>query len=217
MQDPRLRLLAVVVLSLAAFSGLTGAFLAFLWYISCSGGPWMVRRSWWPLVAFVPLLLVTAALWFAGGEWFSYCARLGVVLLIAIYAYQDQKPGEFIQVCTWAFGPRVGFDIGLAGEMCFSAIHFLEGEVRRFRQAYRMKKVPFGVRSLIPLSTSLVFGLVRRADDQADLLLARGYERGGVSCARFGHSGKDYIASGIAVFLFFISFLPFREFFILVQ
>lgn len=217
MQDPRLRLLAVVALSITAFSGLLGAMLAFIWYLACSGGPGMLRRSWWPLVAFVPLLLVTAALWLTGINWFSYFARLGVVVLIAIFAYQDQKPGEFIQVCAWALGSRLGFDLGLAGEMGFSSIRYLEGEVRRVRQAYQLKKIRVGVRSLLPISTGLVFGIIRRAEDQADLLLARGYDRGGTACPGFTATGRDYFASGIAVFLFILCFFPVREFFILAQ
>lgn len=217
MQDPRLRLLAVVAISITAFSGIAGAFIAALWYLACTSGPGMLRRSPWPLVAYIPLFLVTAAIWITGGEWLSYLVRLGVVILIAIYAYQDQKPGEFIQVCTWAFGPGVGFDLGLAGEMGVSSIRFLGGEVQRVRQAYRLKGSPMGARALSSLATGLVFGLLRRAEDQADLLLVRGYERGGVSCEELSSPGRDRIVAGVAVFLFLLCFFPVREFFILSQ
>jgi energy-coupling factor transport system permease protein len=217
MQDPRLRLLAVVAISITAFSGIAGAFLAALWYLTCTRGPGMLRRSSWPLVAFIPLLLVTAAIWITGGEWLSYLVRLGVVILVAIYAYQDQKPGQFIQVCTWAFGPGVGFDLGLAGEMAVSSIRFLGGEVQRVRQAYLLKSSPIGARALSSIATNLVFGLLRRAEDQADLLFVRGYGKGGVSCAKFSSSRRDFIAAGVAFLLFLLCFFPVREFFILAQ
>ena len=217
MQDPRLRLLAVVAISLTAFSGVAWAFFSSLWYFACTRGPVMLKRSPWPLVAFVPLFLVTAALWITGGEWLSYLVRLGMVVLIAIYAYQDQKPGEFIQVSTWAFGPGVGFDLGLAGELGVSSIRFLGGEVQRVRQAYRLKNIPIRVRALTSIATGLVFGLLRRAEDQADLLLVRGYERGGVSCVKFSSPLWDRIAAGVAVLLFLLCFFPVRGFFILAQ
>jgi len=217
MQDPRLRLLSVVVLSIAAFSGIFGAVLAFLWWLFCSERPILLKRSWWPTFAFLPLALVTIALWVTGEDWFSYVVRLGVVLLIAIYAYQDQKPGEFIKICAWAFGPKRGFDMGLAGEMGFGSIRFLEDEVRRVRQAFLLKGIPSGTRSILPISAGLVFALLRRAEEQADLLLVRGYERGGIACAKFPSSRMDVFASGIAVFFLILGFLPVREFFILIQ
>lgn len=217
MQDPRLRLFSVIVLSITAFSCIAGAVLAFLWWVCCSGGPGLLTRSRWLLLAFIPLLLVTAALWITAGDWFSYLVRLGVVLLIAIFAYQDQKPGEFIKVCTWAFGSMWGFDLGLAGEMGFGSLRFLEGEIGRVRQALFVKGVSFGVKNVVAISAGLVLGLLKRAEDQADLLLVRGYERGGMACPAFSRSRLDVIVSGIALTFLILSFLPVREFFILIQ
>lgn len=217
MQDPRLRLFSVIVISITAFSSLTGASLAFLWWLFCTNGLGLLRRSSWPLLAFIPLLLVTIALWITAGDWISYLVRLGVVLLIAIFAYQDQRPGEFMKVCSWAFGPVRGFDLGLAGEMALGSLRFLEGEIERVRQAFFVKGIPFGIQSVIPVSAGLVFGLLRRSEDQADLLLTRGYVRGGMACPRFSQSRSDIFVSGIAIFFFILGFLPVREFFILIQ
>ncbi len=217
MQDPRLRLLSVVVLSIAAFLSIPGAALAFVWWLLFSGGPGLLKRSGWPLIAFVPLVLVTISLWITGMEWLSYLIRLGVVLLIAIYAYQDQKSGDFISVAAWALGPVKGFDIGLAGELGFGSLRFLEDEVRRMRRAVLLKGIPFGIKSILTISAGLVFALIRRTDEQADLLVTRGYTRGGMACARFTSSPMDLISSGIAISVFILCFLPFREFFILIQ
>lgn len=217
MQDPRLRLLSVVAISVAAFSGMAGAVLAFLWWLFFSGGPVLLKRSSWPLLSFIPLMMVTAAVWATGGEWFSYLVRLGVVLLVAMYAYQDQEPGDFMKVCTWALGPRTGFDIGLAGEMAFGSTRFLEEETRRRRRALAVKGIPVGVRSIVPFSAGLVFALLGRSEEQADLLVARGYTGGGTACGKFSSSTMDVISSGIAVSCFILVFLPVREFFILVQ
>lgn len=217
MQDPRLRFLSVVLLSIAAFYSIPGAVLAFAWWLLFSGGPGLLKRSGWPLIAFIPLALVAISLWMTGMEWLSYFIRLGVVLLIAIYAYQDQQSGDFIRVAAWALGPMKGFDIGLAGELGFGSLRYLEDEVKRMRRALFLKGIPLGIRTTFSISAGLVFALIRRTDEQADLLVARGYIRGGTACEGFSSSPIDLISSGIAIFFFILCFLPVREFFILIQ
>jgi len=217
MQDPRLRLLSVAALSLAAFLAVQGAVLAFAWWLLTRQGPVRIVRSKWPLVAFLPLALVTIVLFLTGTGWFSYSARLAVVFLIAVYAYQDQGPGEFLGVCTWLFGKKTGFEIGLAGELGLRSLRFLEEETERARQAFLLKGIPWGVKSIIPVSVNLLFGVLHRASDQADLLVARGFSRGGSSCVRFSPAGGDILLTIAAVAAAIAAFVPLGEFFILIQ
>jgi len=121
MQDPRLRLLAVIALSAIAFASVRGAVLAFAWWVCTLEVPVHLWRSRWPLIVFLPLVAVSLVLLVTGGNWASYSLRIAVVLLIAIFAYQDQAPGEFLGVCTWLLGERAGFDCGLAGEISIAS------------------------------------------------------------------------------------------------
>lgn len=217
MQDPRLRLLAVVALSAAAFASVHGAILAFLWWACTLSGPVCLWRSRWPLLVFFPLLTVSLALFVTGGEWASYSLRLAVVLLVATFAFLDQGPGEFLSVCTWLLGRGLGFDCGLAGEIALSALRFLEDELRKAKWAFSLKGMPIGIAGIVPLSTGLLYSALRRASDQGDLLVARGYSGGGSVCARFRTPFRDILVTVAALAIAFIAFRPLGEFFILIQ
>jgi energy-coupling factor transport system permease protein len=217
MQDPRLRLFAVIALSAAAFASVHGAFLAFAWWTCTLSGPVCLWRSRWPILVFLPLLVVSFALFVTGGEWASYSLRLAVVLLVATFAYLDQEPGEFLGVCTWLFGRRVGFDCGLAGEIALSALRFLEDELKKARWAFSLKGLGIGLQAIVPLSTCLLYTSLRRASDQVDLLVVRGYSGGGSLCARFRTPFRDIVVTVAAITIAFAAFAPVGEFFILIQ
>jgi len=217
MQDPRLRLLAVIALSAIAFASVRGAVLAFAWWVCTLEGPVHLWRSRWPLIVFLPLAAVSLVLLVTGGDWASYSLRIAVVLLIAIFAYQDQAPGEFLGVCTWLLGERAGFDCGLAGEISLASLRALESEIEKATWALSLKGIPVRLRCIVSLSAGLFYGALRRAYDQADLLVARGYSQGGSCCARFQASGRDIVVTGAAVAVGIAAFLPVGEFFILVQ
>jgi len=217
MQDPRLRLLSVITLSCAAFVSIQGAALVFAWWACTLEGPDHLRRSRWPVLVFLPLVAVSLVLFATGGDWASYSIRIAVVLLVAVFAFQDQAPGEFLGVCTWLLGRRPGFDCGLAGEIALSGLRFLADDLERARWAFSLKGLPWGLRSLFPLSSGLLYGALRRASDQADLLVARGYAGGGSSCPRFRMSARDIFVTVAAIAIGIVVFLPVGEFFILIQ
>jgi len=172
MQDPRLRLLIVIVLSLIAFASVQGAVLAFAWWACTIEGParlWQSRRT---LVIFLPLFAVSLVLLVTGGNWAFYSLRIAVVLLIALFAYQDQSPGEFLGVCTWLFGGRAGFDCGIAGEISSSASEHWRAKSRRqsgrslskeyqsifvasFLSLQDCSTIPSGERTIRPISSWL--------------------------------------------------------------
>lgn len=217
MKDPRLRLLSVVVLSTAAFSSVHGAALAVLWWACTVTGPLSLWRSRWPLLVFSPLPVVALVLLVTGGEWVPYSLRLAAVLLVAIFAFQDQKPGEFLGVSTWLLGRGIGFDCGLAGEIALSGLGHMRDEVTRYRWALAQKGIPWGVRALRPVATGLLWETLGRASEQADILVARGYTRGGSACAQFETPRGDVLLATAAVAAGIAAFLPLGEFFILSQ
>lgn len=217
MKDPRLRLLSVVVLSAAAFASVHGALLAFLWWACTVSGPLRLWRSRWPLLVFSPLPVVALVLLATGGEWVSYSLRLAAVLLVAVFAFQHHEPGEFLGVATWLLGRGIGFDCGLAGEIALSGLAHLRDEVTRYRWALSQKGIPWGIRAVGPVATGLLWETIARASDQADILVARGYTRGGSACARFEMARRDVILSAAAVAAGIAAFLPIGEFFILSQ
>lgn len=217
MQDPRLRLLSVVALSAAAFVSVHGAFLVFLWWVCTVSGPVCLWRSRWPLLVFFPLIAVSLALFVTGGEWASYSLRLAVVLLVATFAYLDQGAGEFLGVCTWLLGRGMGFDCGLAGEIALSALMVLEDDLGKARWAFSLKGRPIGFAGIVPLSSDLLYSALRRASDQGDLLVARGYSGGGSVCIRFRTPFRDIAVTIAALAIAFAAFLPLGEFFILIQ
>ena len=69
----------------------------------------------------VPLLLMTAffslVLEIFSGNGLSYFIRMTVIILIGMWLYGEQKPGEFLATSVWLFGDRAGFDLGLVAEM----------------------------------------------------------------------------------------------------
>jgi energy-coupling factor transport system permease protein len=175
---------------------------------------WQSRR---PLVIFLPLFAVSLVLLVPGGNWAFYSLRIAVVLLIALFAYQDQSPGEFLGVCTWLFGGRAGFDCGIAGEISLVSLRALESEVEKAIWAFSLKGISINFRCIVPFSARLLYDTLRRAYDQADLLVARGYSKGGSCCVRFQTSKRDIELTVAAIVVGIAAFLPFGEFFILLQ
>jgi energy-coupling factor transport system permease protein len=217
MQDPRIRLFAIIAISGCAFISVQGALLAILWWILFTPGPALLRRARPLLWAGVPVAIVAAAMSLTGEDGLSYGIRLAGVLLVAIYAFSAWKPGEFLGVCCWMLGDRRGFSIGLAGEMALTGMQFLEGEVSRVRTALRLKGQALSWRTMAPAATGLVVTLLARAEDQADLLMVRGYTGGGSGCPRFSRGTWDFTALGAAILFIFFAIMPVRDIFILLQ
>lgn len=216
MQDPRLRLLAAAVLSLAAFASTAGAVAALAWWLLFTPRTKALPRPG-VLLSLIAMIAATALLsaW-GGGPGLSYLIRMIVLLLLAAWVYAETEEGEVLAVAVWALGNRVGFEIGLIAEMGLTGLAVIRQEIEQMRVAMALKGIRPGVRSIVPLAMTLIVTQIRRADEIAGLLVVRGYTIGGRVCPGFEADPRDVLASIMAVIPVLLSTLPLRDVFILV-
>ncbi|HON40369.1 MAG TPA: energy-coupling factor transporter transmembrane component T [Methanoculleus sp.] len=215
MQDPRLRLFTLVVLSLASFFSVAGALGAFIWWLAATPRTKALPRPrvLLPLFAMIALTALVSAL--GGGDGLSYLLRMSVILLLGAWAYAGTEEGEVLSVAVWALGNRKGFDIGLIAEMGLAGLGVIREEIEQVAVAMRLKGIRPGLRSIVPLAIILIITEIRRTDDVARLLTVRGYTAGGVICPRFQRGSNDILASISAVLLGILPTLFLRDVFIL--
>ncbi|HZK30766.1 MAG TPA: hypothetical protein VFC43_05975 [Methanoregula sp.] len=215
MQDPRIRIAAAAILSVAAFISLQGAVAAFLWWIVFTPRVTLVKR----IPGILSIILVIAFFSFfleiLGGGGLSYFIRMTVILLIGMWLYDEQKSGEFLAVGVWLFGTRTGFEMGMTAEMGIQSLVSVAADLERIRMAETIKGVRWGVHSLVPAGLILVHGALIRAEDSAELLAVRGYRYGGSMCPKFITRSGDCIAGAIVLGVLIFSLIPVSEFFIL--
>ena len=215
MQDPRIRVAAAAVLSISAFVSLHGAAFACIWWLVFTPGIHLLKK----IRLVVPVLLMTGffsiVLELSGGNGLSYFIRMSVIILIGMWLYEEQKPGEFLRTSVWLFGDRGGFDLGLVSEMGLQSLSRIAADLRRIRLAGKIKGMRWGARSLIPAGIILVHGTLARAGDSAELLAVRGYRSGGTVCPQFKTKTMDLVAGFFAVCILLFALIPVSEFFIL--
>ena len=205
MQDPRIRLGSTVLLSVAAFISIPGALLSVLWWILCTGRTTSFHDlRTVGLVLMLPLIAASATS-LSGGDGASYLVRVAVVLLIASWAYSERYPGEFLDVSVWLLGQRLGFDIGLIGEMSLSSTEILADEMRRTRIALRQKGQHLSLPVIPPVMTSLLMRQLRLAHERAAVLTLRGYRGGGTLCPVFQTPYRDIGAGAVSMLIFTVS------------
>lgn len=216
MQDPRLRLLSVAVLSLAAFASTVGAAAALIWWLLFTPRTKSLPRPGvlLPLVAIVAATALVSA--WGGGAGLSYFFRMTVILLLAAWAYAGTEDGEVLTVAVWALGNRVGFEVGLIAEMGIGGLSVIRREVEQVRVAMALKGIRPGLRTIVPLAVTLIVMEIRRADETARLLVVRGYTTGGKICPRFRTDPLDVPAGMAAIIPAILSALPLSDVFILV-
>lgn len=98
MQDPRLRIAATIILSVAAFSSIAGAVAVFCWWLVFSGGKRALPSLPVALSIGFVVGLVGVMVELSGGDGISYIVRIGVVLLIAAWAYHELQEGDLLGV-----------------------------------------------------------------------------------------------------------------------
>lgn len=217
MQDPRLRLLATAVLSVAAFASTLGAAAALVWWLLATPRTKALPR---PGVLFGLIAMVAATAlvseW-GGGPGLSYLIRMVAVLLLAAWAYADTKEGEVLAVAVWALGDRIGFEIGLIAEMGLAGLAVIGRDIDQMRVAMALKGIRIGARSIVPIAVLLIVTQIRRAEEMAGLLVVRGYTLGGRICPTFETGSRDVLATLSAIILGLLSCLPVRDVFILLH
>jgi hypothetical protein len=215
MQDPRIRIAAAAVLSLAAFVSLHGAAAVFLWWLVFTPRLQLAKGirlvfSLILMIAFFSLILELS-----GGSGISYFARMTVIVLIGMWIFSEQKSGEFLAIGVWLFGDRTGFDLGMVAEMGIQSFVSVTADLDRIRVAEKIKGMQWEVHNLVPAGLVLVHGALVRGEDTAELLAIRGYQNGGTLCPKFFTRPLDIVAGLFAICILIFSLIPVSEFFIL--
>ena len=216
MNDPRLRLLSVAALSVAAFLSVPGTALASAWWLLFS------RRTLPPpltvLYLGITVLLAAIATALSGGDGPSYLVRCTGVLLVAAYAYTEQRDGDLLDLGAWLGGriglSRAGFDLGLVGELALGSLLAAADDLAQIRLAVEQKGLALLPRWLA-IGTALLFAELRRGRELARLLALRGYAGGGVHLPEFSASRSDLLAAFVAVMVLLIALVGPRDVFIL--
>ncbi len=215
MQDPRIRIAAASILSIAAFISIQGAAAAFLWWLVFTPRFRIVKKFRLVFSLILMIVFFSIVLEIFGGNGFSYFCRMTVIILIGMWVFGEQQSGEFLAMCVWLFGTRMGFDLGLVAEMGIQSLSSVSADLDRIRIAEKIKGKQWGIHSLVPAGLVLVHGALSRAEDNAELLAVRGYRSGGTLCPDFKTGTIDRVAGLCAPGVLLFALIPVSEFFIL--
>jgi energy-coupling factor transport system permease protein len=215
MQDPRIRIAAASILSIAAFISLQGAAAAFLWWLVFTPRFRIVKKIRLVFSLILMIAFFSLVLELIGGNGLSYFCRMTVIILIGMWVFGEQQSGEFLTISVWLFGTRTGFELGMIAEMGIQSLSSVTADLDRIRIAEKIKGMQWGVHSLVPAGLVLVHGALSRAEDSAELLAVRGYRSGGTLCPEFVTGPIDRVAGLCAVGVLLFALIPVSEFFIL--
>lgn len=215
MQDPRIRIAAAAVLSLAAFISLHGAAAVFLWWLVFTPRLQLAKSIRLVFSLIMMIAFFSLVLQLSGGGGLSYFTRLTVIILIGMWIFSEQKSGEFLSIGVWLFGDRSGFELGMVAEMGMQSFTSVSADLDRIRLAEKIKGMQWEVRSLVPAGLVLVRGALARAEDTAELLAVRGYRYGGTMCPKFFTRPTDIVGGISALCILLFAVIPVSEFFIL--
>ncbi len=217
MQDPRLRILATVALSVAAFASVAGAAAVLAWWLLFTPR-WRALPHPKVFAGVLAMIAASAALSASsGGDGLSYLIRMTAILLVAAWAYADRQDGELLDVAVWLLGDRIGFDLGLIAEMGLQNLHVIEQDVAQIRRAMAIKGMRPSVGTIAPLAANVVVNQLRRTGDQAKLLNVRGYRSGGRISPTFSPGRHDVAVTILALIIVIFAYIPVRDVFIVVQ
>ncbi|NLV26871.1 MAG: hypothetical protein GXY48_06870 [Methanomicrobiales archaeon] len=213
MQDPRIRILGAALLSGAAWFSLTGAFLTLLWWAVFGRRTSIRSIRVFILILAVPAVMSIAAI-YSGRDGISYFIRITSVLIIASWMYTERYPGELLDVGVFFGGTRIGFDLGLIGELSMSALQVLAWETERVSVAIRQKGNRLNLGIIPAVFSGIVIRQLQLAQERATLLTLRGYVRGGTHCPSFVSPPIDWIAGAFSCAIFLFSLIA-GEFFMI--
>lgn len=178
-KDPRIRTASVIMLSIAAFSGMWAAAASIFWVILFSGKKFRLPS----LPAFIGLFAMVGAIsivsWLTGSGGISYFVRMCSLIVIAVWAYSEIKPGEILDTLVWLLGERTGFELGLTAETAMSEIRRIPHDFRMTITAASFKGRKLRCRDYIAVTGNILIMTLRRAGEQGKVLARRGYVRGG--------------------------------------
>ncbi|HPY60392.1 MAG TPA: hypothetical protein PLG55_06695 [Methanospirillum sp.] len=207
MQDPRIRLVTTIMLSIAAWISVPGAILSILWWLVCGRARTSIKtlRSLF-LILVIPAVMGLAAVW-SGGDGLSYFIRISAVLIIASWMYAERYPGELLDVGVWFLGTKTGFDLGLIGELSMSSLDTMAREVNRISIALRQKGTPFSPGIIPAVFSGILIRQLNLAHERAILLTLRGYTTGGTHCPSFTSTFTDWLNGTFSCTIFLYSLI----------
>ena len=207
MQDPRIRLVTTIMLSIAAWISVPGAILSILWWLVCGRARTSIKtlRSLF-LILVIPAVMGLAAVW-SGGDGLSYFIRISAVLIIASWMYAERYPGELLDVGVWFLGTKTGFDLGLIGELSMSSLDTMAREVNRISIALRQKGTPFSPGIIPAVFSGILIRQLNLAHERAILLTLRGYTTGGTHCPSFTSTFADWLNGTFSCTIFLYSLI----------
>jgi hypothetical protein len=139
MQDPRIRIAAASILSIAAFISLQGAAAAFLWWLVFTPRFRIVKKIRLVFSLILMIVFFSLVLELFGGNGFSYFCRMTVIILIGMWVFAEQQSGEFLAISVWLFGTRTGFELGMVAEMGIQSLSSVTADLDRIRIAEKIK------------------------------------------------------------------------------
>ncbi|MDV0443251.1 hypothetical protein [Methanorbis rubei] len=215
MSDARLRLASVIILSLAAFSGIFGAALAFLWWLIFCSRETFAKVSW---KIVLPVSIIAAGfpglvLMLTGSsDGVTYAAKILVILLLAFWFGAARKSGEFLDLGVWSLGNKIGFDLGLVAELSMQFLAGIADDLSHMKTALAIKEQKLNRKTAPSLALGLLLLSLARAKNVGSLLARRGYTSGGTYTPVFVTTTADIagilFAAGIGLIVFFAEIIP---------
>jgi len=146
------------------------------------------------------------ALW-SDKDGISYILRISTILVIASWMYAERSPGELLDVCGGLFGTKIGFDLGLIGELSLSSLDGLLREIDRVMIALRQKKTRISLTNIPVIFSGILIRQICFAHERAILLTLRGYTQGGMHCPSFSPTLRDGIIGALSCTIFLFSLI----------
>jgi energy-coupling factor transporter transmembrane protein EcfT len=201
MRDPRLKILAVIALSIASFTSTIAALLTVTWWLfhDRERGKIFRSRPFWIYLGIIALFSLLVQI--EEGNGISYLIRLGSIAVVALWTFREYRCGEFLDVSVWAFGKKTGFELGLVAEMSMQGFRVLGEDMDRIRMAHLLKGQRWSGKVLPSALSLLLITMLRRADKQAQLLALRGYQKGGELCPEFPKPSWDVLSTIAALLI----------------
>lgn len=215
MQDIRLRLFSLTLLSLASYASPAGAILALLWLAVVDRGRLALSRPGLILGYAVLVGAVAVFVQLGGGDGISYAIRILAILLVAAWGYASHRGGELLDLFVWLLGGRIGFDLGLVAEMGMSALEHAEEEIGQIRVALYLKGRGSGIPGILQAGLLLTESQLRRSAELGAVLASRGYRGGGRHCPDFQREKGEISAAILTILPLFFAIIPPAQFFIL--
>lgn len=215
MQDQRVIICSIILLSLASYTSVTGAAGSLVWLAAFAPVRSVITRwkRYLPIIAGVAIVSCIMAV--TGGDGLGYGIRLTVVTIVGCCAWAMIRSSDPLGVPVWLLGNRLGFDLGMSAALVLSGISVSGCDLHRGMQAVRFKTRRPGPWELASLLCMVIERAVVRTEEQARVLALRGYRGGGSYCPAFTTTPVDIIALTLVFLVFILAFLPFSDVFIL--